>query len=105
SHRGTASVLIVSKDTWKSDLPKVDIFDDVKPFDAVFVDEAHFLRNHKTKQSEAIYQIMADHKYALTGTPAVTGAQDFYGILHFLYPERFNSYWQFLERYFVVTED
>lgn len=76
-------------------------------FDGLIVDECHRLRNFKTKQSECVFRLgkLANKKLALTGTPAVKGAQDFYGILHFLYPTRFNSYWQFVERYFVVTED
>jgi SNF2 family DNA or RNA helicase len=76
-------------------------------FDGLIVDEAHRLRNFKTQQSQAVYKMgkLANKKLALTGTPAVKGAQDFFGILHFLYEKKFPSYWQFLERYFVITID
>lgn len=93
-------VLIISKDTWKSIYQFFSF-----PVDAVFIDEAHFLRNQKTAQSKAIQAIQAEHKYALTGTPTVKAGHDIFGILHFLYPKKFPSYWQFLERYFVITED
>lgn len=95
---GTPTVLIISKDTWKSE--PLDY-----KFDAVFIDEAHFLRNRKSKQTEAILKIKADHRYCLTGTPTVKHGSDIFGILHFLYPKKFTSFWQFVERYFVVTED
>jgi SNF2 family DNA or RNA helicase len=76
-------------------------------FDGLIVDECHRLRNFKTQQSQVVYRIgkLANKKLALTGTPAVKGAQDLFGILHFLYESKFPSYWQFLERYFVITQD
>jgi SNF2 family DNA or RNA helicase len=70
----------------------------------VFVDEAHFLRNYKTKQSEAVFAVKAEHRYALTGTPTVKHSIDIWAILHFLYPEKFPSYWQFVDRYYVVDD-
>lgn len=69
---------------------------------ALVVDEAHRLRNYKTAQSKAIFQLgkHAKKRLALTGTPSVNTGADVYGILHFLYPEKFPSYWQFVDRYF-----
>lgn len=95
------SVLIVSKDTWKLDHERWHDFE----FDVAVVDEAHFLRNYKTAQSKAVFKLKAKVKYALTGTPAVKHAVDVYGLLHFINPEAFPSYWQFAERYFVIHED
>lgn len=95
---GCPSVLIVSKDTWKMDQVTIS-------FDACFIDEAHFLRNRDTKQSKAIFNIQADHKYCLTGTPTVKHTADIWAILHFLYPEKFPSYWQFVERYFQIGDN
>lgn len=95
--------LIVSKDTAKAD---ADLLEKFTPGAAVIVDEAHFLRNYKTAQSKAIYKLSrkASKRLALTGTPAVNKGDDLFGILHFLYPEKFPSYWQFVERYFKVWE-
>lgn len=98
------NVLIISKDTWKNDFQ--DCWQDSKcEFDAVFVDEAHYLRNSDTTQSKAVYRVKAKRRYALTGTPTIKHAIDIFGILKFLYPDRFTSYWQFAERYFVMSED
>ena len=95
-------VLIVSKDTWKADYAKEW---PGEVWNTVFVDEAHFLRNYKTAQSKAIYAIKAKHRFAITGTPAVKHPSDVWGILHFLYPQKFTSYWQFVERYFEIGFD
>jgi SNF2 family DNA or RNA helicase len=95
------AVLIISKDTWKTMHKEFGGGE----YDACFVDEAHFLRNTKTLQSRAIQKIHAKRRYALTGTPAVKGTDDVFGILQFLYPEKYTSYWQFIDRYFEINEN
>lgn len=95
------SALIVSKDTLKKD---INILDSLV-FDACIVDEAHYLRNYKTSQSKAIYKIQAKKRYALTGTPSTKNGTDVFGILHFLDPKKFSSYWQFSERYFIINDN
>lgn len=93
--------LILSKDTAKADADHLSAKDS-----ALVVDEAHFLRNYQSQQSKAIYQLgkQAKKRLALTGTPAVNKGDDLFGILHFLYPEKFTSYYQFVERYFNTWE-
>jgi SNF2 family DNA or RNA helicase len=95
----TKGFLILSKDTAKADF---DHLINLKENYALVVDEAHFLRNYKSQQSKAVFQLgkNASKRLALTGTPAVNKGDDLYGILHFLYPSRFSSYWAFVERYF-----
>lgn len=95
---GSKGFLIVSKDTVKQDL---DLLSSFKGY-ALIVDEAHFLRNYKSNQSKAVY-VLGKHsirRLTLTGTPTLNKPDDIYGILKFLYPEQFPSYWQFVERYF-----
>ena len=94
-------VLIVGKESVRNDLSLVQSL----KFHTLVVDEAHFLRNRTTKQSSSIVSLgkLAKRKYALTGTPATSKAADVFGILHFLDPSRWSSYWQFAERYFKVT--
>jgi len=94
--------LIVSKDTAKRDLETLKQLQ----LDTLTVDEAHYLRNIDTAQSNAILALgkLAKHRYALTGTPTVKHPADIFGILKFLYPEKFTSKWQFLERYFHISE-
>jgi SNF2 family DNA or RNA helicase len=94
--------LVLSKDTAKADF---DLLKNEKDY-ALVVDEAHFLRNYKSQQSKAVFQLgkNASKRLALTGTPSVNSGSDCYGILHFLYPSRFSSYWSFVERYFKVFE-
>lgn len=95
--------LVLSKDIAKLD------YDLLKPYadgTAFVVDEAHFLRNYKSLQSKAAYQLSktASKRFAITGTPSTNKGEDIYGILHYLYPTRFTSYWQFVDRYFKTWE-
>jgi SNF2 family DNA or RNA helicase len=94
--------LVLSKDTAKADF---DLLKNEKDY-ALVIDEAHFLRNYKSQQSKAVFQLgkNASKRLALTGTPAVNKGDDLYGILHFLYPSRFSSYWSFVERYFKIFD-
>jgi SNF2 family DNA or RNA helicase len=69
------------------------------------VDEAHFLRNYKTAQSKAVFEVYAKYKYALTGTPSVKHGSDVYGLLHFMNPAQFPSYWQFTDRYWDIIDN
>lgn len=92
-------VLVISKDTMKGDFVTHAIFANEK-FDTCFVDEAHFLRNYGTNQSKAVFKIKADRRYAMTGTPTVNHPSDIWGILHFLDPVAYPSFWQFTARYF-----
>lgn len=93
-------VVIISKDTLKIDIEKYAI-----SFETMIVDEAHFLRNYKSAQSQAIFKVQSKIKYALTGTPAVKHGVDVYGLLHFIDPKAFPSYWQFADRYWNIDDD
>lgn len=95
-------VLVIGKETARNDIAYLSkMF-----YHTMIVDEAHFLRNRGSKQSEAICTLgkYAQRKYALTGTPATSSPADVFGILHFLDANKWSSYWQFVERYFNITE-
>jgi SNF2 family DNA or RNA helicase len=96
------TVLIISKDTLKIE---IDAQMENSSFDTAIVDEAHFLRNWKSKQSEAIFKIKATYKYPLTGTPSVKHGSDVYGLLHFIDPKQYSSYWQFTDRYWEIQDN
>lgn len=103
-NRGRYKVIITSYETFRRDVEYLNQI--ISHLDVMVVDEAHRLRNHDTQQSRAIYKLSkkVDNIYPMTGTPAVNHPSDVYGILRLLYPNRFRSYWQFIERYFGYTE-
>jgi len=104
---GKNQYLIVSYETLRNDIEDViELFANIPPHACLIVDEAHRLANHRTKTYKAMEQLRKHvHKsLALTGTPAMNHAADIYGILRFLHPDRFTSYWQFVERYFHIND-
>lgn len=72
--------------------------------DAIIVDEFHRARNRKTLTAKALFKLMPKipHKIALTGTPAYSKNEDIWTMLHFLYPELFKNYWEFMDEYFQI---
>ncbi len=93
-------ILIISYETLRADIEFLEM-----DYDVLIVDEAHRLRNYKTKQSKAVYDIAsrAKHVFALTGTPAVNHPADVFGIFRLLRPKKYSSYWNFIDRYFGYT--
>ena len=92
--------LIISYETLRNDIDKILKY--ASKIDALIIDEAHRLRNHRTKQSSAILKIskVAKCVYPMTGTPAVNHPSDIFGILKVMKPSKFTSYWNFVDRYF-----
>ena len=79
----------------------------------IVVDEAHRLRNFKGMRSKYSPQITktiirlsqkAESRYALTGTPVPNKPENIFGILAFLFPNLFISYWDFIEYYFIIED-
>ena len=101
-NKAERGILIVSYETLRTDLEKVEKI--LKTGFTLVADEVHRLRNYQTKQSKALYRVrkFAKKVYALTGTPAVNHPSDVFGILKLLRPNKFTSYWNFVDRYFTT---
>ena len=60
-------------------------------FHRIVLDEAHTIRNSKTRSFKAVSLVKADRKLALTGTPFVNTAADIHSLLSFLGVEPLND--------------
>lgn len=86
----------ISHDFWKSR-------ELIKNFDYIVLDEAHFLRNSKSRRTKGILKLREKSKYALaiSGTPAVNNSIDILKIFKFLFPEEKYGYkYIFKKKYF-----
>jgi SNF2 family DNA or RNA helicase len=76
------------------------------PWDAVIVDEAHRLKDPKSKQTRAIWAVAQGanvrHRWALTATPQTKGLDTLWPILHFADPNEWPSRTKFVDRYCMV---
>lgn len=76
-------------------------------WDTVTNDECHkgAIRNHRSLTAKSMTALKADRRIALSGTPSKKKGADIWGILHWLRPEVFTSFWRVAEDYFVVTDN
>lgn len=68
-------------------------------------DEAHKFKDPTTATARSMYRMCSiiPYRLALTGTPATNKPIDVFGILHWLDPKEYNSYWQFAEYNFYIS--
>lgn len=82
------------------DVLKRDLYDDDYPvphdWDLIICDEAHKMRNRKTKAFRAVADLESKGMFLISGTPASRGPQDVWTLLHLLHPRMFRSYWRFV---------
>lgn len=72
--------------------------------DACIADEAHHFKCHTTATAKAMYKLGDNIRFrlALTGTPATNKPVDIYGILRWLFPDEYKSYWNFVHHNFTT---
>lgn len=67
-------------------------------FDIVAIDEAHHIKNVKSKRSRAIKLLKPKRRWALTGTPIQNKLDDLASIFEFVYPNHITTYDLYEER-------
>lgn len=67
-------------------------------WDVFTIDEAHRAKNRRTTQSQACRSVaeVSGNVWMLTGTPVRNEYDDLWALLHICDPERFRSYWNFV---------
>lgn len=98
----TDFVIICNYEAWIKDDSLIDMLIACK-FDTLIMDEAHTIKNMKTKAFKTIKRIVDESKPAyiipMTGTPIVNKPQDIFPLLNLLKPEDFYSESTFLVTY------
>ncbi|MDO4167567.1 MAG: DEAD/DEAH box helicase [Eubacteriales bacterium] len=68
-------------------------------FDAMFIDEAQFIKNPASLGAKAVKSVKAAHRFALTGTPIENALSELWSIFDFVMPGFFPSYHRFADQY------
>ena len=91
----TADLYITSYDLLKRDITAYDGL----YFSSVILDEAQYIKNHKTAIAKAVKILQADHRFALTGTPIENRLSELWSIFDFLMPGFLYTSSEFAERF------
>ncbi len=76
----------------------VTLYEKLK-FEAVFVDEAQFIKNATSMNAQAVKQLGSKHRFALTGTPIENSLSELWSIFDFIMPTYLLSHSKFMKRY------
>ena len=68
-------------------------------FHTVFIDEAQFIKNDSSMNAKSVKRLIADHRFALTGTPIENSLSELWSIFDFIMPDYLNSHTRFVELY------
>lgn len=90
-------ILITNYEQIIAHLPTLDRMN----FDIAIFDEAHFLKNPKSKRTQACLRLHTQRSFMLTGTPLLNHVNELWTLLHRCDPKRFPRYWSFVNRYCV----
>lgn len=65
-------------------------------FFRIILDEGHTIKNRQAKTAKACYELSAEHRWVLTGTPIVNKLEDLFSLVRFLRVEPWNnfSFWR-----------
>ncbi|MDR0269216.1 DEAD/DEAH box helicase [Paenibacillus sp.] len=66
---------------------------------SIVLDEAQYIKNHRTKQAQSVMKLSAPHRIAMTGTPVENRLGELWSIFHFLNPGYLGTAGSFRQRY------
>lgn len=69
------------------------------PFEALFIDEAQFIKNATSMNAQSVKLLKAKHRFALTGTPIENSLSELWSIFDFIMPNYLMSHSKFVNRY------
>lgn len=77
------------------------------PFRTVVIDEAHRIKDPKSKQTRAVWYVAhqdgVERRWALTGTPIANNPADLWSIMHAIAPDEYPSKTRFVDRYCLLA--
>lgn len=77
-----------------------------KSADLIIADETHKQANYgRSNQAIFIREIESKYKLALSGTPAANKPEGIFGTINWLWPKRYKSYWNWVEKFWRVKRN
>ncbi|MBQ6586138.1 MAG: SNF2 helicase associated domain-containing protein [Coriobacteriales bacterium] len=92
---GRCDVMVTSYDLLRADIDEYARLE----FSCCVLDEAQYIKNATTLTTKACKRVVAQHRFALTGTPIENRLGELWSIFDFLMPGFLGSYKRFRERF------
>lgn len=73
-------------------------------WDLIILDESHRALNRKGLTYKVLRRIKGTDKLACSATPARNKPPSLWGILNWLWPEKYNDYWGWVDKFFWIHE-
>lgn len=70
-------------------------------FDVAIFDEAHYLKNHKAKRTQACLDLYSRRSFLLTGTPMLNHVNELWTLMHRISPDQYPRYYSWVNRFCV----
>jgi len=76
-----------------------------RTWDFVIGDEAHAIKNRNAQRTVGAFTLKFVRGVLLTATPLDRNPADSWALLHFMYPNKFTSYWRFRSQFVLTDKD
>lgn len=96
-------MVVASIDTAKRDAYAETVYQ--REWDALVVDEAHYLRNRDTQRYEFVEDIDYQYAFFATATPVQNNIKDLFNIINLIHPGLFGTEAEFERRYMPETDE
>ncbi|ENH97451.1 DNA/RNA helicase (SNF2 family) protein [Gracilibacillus halophilus YIM-C55.5] len=96
-HWKETNILITTLDTAKQSKHRKEVLE--QDYDFVIIDEAHKLKNHKTKNFSLVQSIKKKYCLLLTATPIQNRLSDIFNLISLLKPGYLGTYDEFMKTY------
>lgn len=73
-------------------------------WDLIIFDEGHYLQGRNSGRTKGSKRLRGERKILSTATPVWNNPDSLWSILNLLYPQRFSSYWRWVEQFCVSEE-
>lgn len=80
-------------------VPKILPWINAQKFHVAIFDEAHYIKNPKSKRTQAALAVEAHRNFMLTGSPLLNNVNELWPLLHKVSPEAYPDYWRFVNKY------
>lgn len=89
--------------TYEYAVKMIDVFNKIE-WQVIILDEAHRIKNNKSKLFSSLMKLQTKFKLLITGTPLQNNTNELWTLLHYLNDEKFNDSKEFNEKFGNLSE-